>query len=193
MAISFAFERDLKTALAGVAAKHNVQLDDELFDFVTSTVVRQITSKTEAVDDFKLHCHLYGLKPEHLGATFRSGSATYKITGLVPSRPKYPISAINVRTGRGYKFSERQIPFAEKRGSLPLIPESLTDITFGQCSNADKFDFGKGKSVGQCTAAATTKRKEGFGRRGQMKPYCAECARLIDDARAEMEAEARCS
>ena len=46
----------------------------------------------------------YGFYPEDLGGTFSHNGATYKITGLKTRRPKYPICATNLKTGKSHKF-----------------------------------------------------------------------------------------
>lgn len=50
------------------------------------------------------YCSLYGLAKEHFGQTFVSQGIAYKITGIAPSRPKFPVSAERVHDGRGFKF-----------------------------------------------------------------------------------------
>ncbi len=45
----------------------------------------------------------YGLDPDWLGKTFKQRQTTYTITGLNPSRPKYPVSVVSHR-GKGFKF-----------------------------------------------------------------------------------------
>jgi hypothetical protein len=47
----------------------------------------------------------FGLKPEDYGRTWKSwDGATYRLVGVKSSRPKYPISGVNVITGRSFKF-----------------------------------------------------------------------------------------
>lgn len=54
----------------------------------------------------------YGLPADAFGKTFKVKGTEYRITGLVPSRPKYPVSAVRVRDNRGFKFHESTVRFA---------------------------------------------------------------------------------
>lgn len=49
----------------------------------------------------------FGLTADDYGRTWKSWDGdTYKLTGIKSSRPKYPVSGVNVRTGRGFKFGK---------------------------------------------------------------------------------------
>jgi hypothetical protein len=191
---TIAFEHDIKTALSGVATKHGVKIEDDLMQMVIRTIAKQISEGAEKVADFKRYCTSYGLKPEHLGATFQSGRDTFKITGLVPSRPKYPISAVNVRTGRQFKFSQRMIPFATQPvplfGSAPVTGAPKRNM--GTCENDNAFDR-NWNPVGHCGRPATTTRKIGFGASATFQKLCDDCANAHDESMREQKAEARMS
>lgn len=62
-----------------------------------------------AEQQFKRHCAAYGLKPTDLGKTFRSHGKTFKIVGLEPRRPKFPVIAEYLGTGTVYKFSAETV------------------------------------------------------------------------------------
>ena len=65
---------------------------------------------TREAETFKRTAHYYGLQPEDLGRTFRSHSGkTFKITGLNRRAHKYPIQAVEVGTGKRFKFPPRAI------------------------------------------------------------------------------------
>ncbi len=58
----------------------------------------------------------FGLKAEDYGRTFKNWDGdTYRLTGVKSSRPKYPVSAANVRTGKSFKFGEDVIKKLSKR------------------------------------------------------------------------------
>jgi hypothetical protein len=59
---------------------------------------------SKEAEDFKLRAHQYGLKADDLGREFSFGGDTFKITGLAPRRPKYPVIGMNVDNGKPYKF-----------------------------------------------------------------------------------------
>jgi hypothetical protein len=61
---------------------------------------------TASAQMFKQLATRYGLQPEDFGRRFMSQTGElYEITGLKPTRPKYPISATEVATGRAFKFT----------------------------------------------------------------------------------------
>lgn len=55
--------------------------------------------------EFASKCKRYGFEPEDYGKTFLSRGRAYKITEINTRRPKYPLSATRVDSGKGYKFS----------------------------------------------------------------------------------------
>lgn len=57
-------------------------------------------------EQFERSCYRYGLKPEHYGAEFTSNGKTFRLTGLNPRRPKYPISAVRVGDDKPFKFTK---------------------------------------------------------------------------------------
>lgn len=197
--------KDIEAALAAVASKHNIRISsarghysvdgltgDLKLEFVgtgASTTGSPIDTKAAIL--FKKNCELYGLKVTDLGRTFTSGRDTFKITGLAPKRWKMPIDATRLSDGKNFKFSEKAIPFATPTtplfGSAPVV----TAPTFGTCSEENAWDIKNATQIGKCTKPATTFRKIGFGKNGERKPFCADCAHLRDESRNEMEAEAR--
>jgi len=113
-----AFNADALKALEGIAAEHgmslrpgthrftnaNATLKFELSDITTTGEV--LTPEAQA---FKLHASRYGLSPDDLYGTFISRGTQFRITGLKTRRPKFPISAQNVATGRLHKFTENAL------------------------------------------------------------------------------------
>lgn len=53
---------------------------------------------------WKRYCGRYGFDVSDLGKTFKSQGYEFQITGIEPSRPKYPLSAKRLFDGRGFKF-----------------------------------------------------------------------------------------
>ena len=51
----------------------------------------------------------FGLEPSDHDRIFRTGGEAFRITAINPNRPRYPISAVRVADGRGYKFSAENI------------------------------------------------------------------------------------
>jgi len=89
----------------------NASFDDKTATFKLNIAV--IGEDGEVVDveaeTFKQRATLYGLSPDDLGKTFNTNNGTFKITGLKPSRRKYPISADRVDDGKGFKFTAENV------------------------------------------------------------------------------------
>lgn len=62
------------------------------------------TRDEKIAENFKNGATLFGLKPEHFGAEFFVKGTVYKIVGLAPNRPKFPIIAERVKDGKKFKF-----------------------------------------------------------------------------------------
>ena len=58
----------------------------------------------------------FGLTADDYGRTWKSWDGhTYKLVGIKSSRPKYPVSGVHVKTGKGFKFEENIIKKLSKR------------------------------------------------------------------------------
>lgn len=62
------------------------------------------TAETREAQDFKAMAEFYGLKPEYLGKEFVSNNKRFRVSGLKPRSPKYPVLAVDVVSGTVYKF-----------------------------------------------------------------------------------------
>jgi len=60
--------------------------------------------KSVEAANWELHCTRYGLEVSDLGKTIEAHGMRFKITGIMPSRPKYPILAEKLSDGRKYKL-----------------------------------------------------------------------------------------
>lgn len=58
---------------------------------------------------FELMAESYGLTPDDFGREFSTGNETFRITGIEPRRPKYPIKAERVADRQGFKFSPENV------------------------------------------------------------------------------------
>jgi hypothetical protein len=141
--------------------------------------------------EFAKYAASFGLKPEQHGSIIKSGRDTYKLVGLKPKAPKRPILAQNVADGRIYILTEDSIAPLQSKEHRSFFGTKIVTVD-GQCSNDHAFDA-KFNPIGQCDRKPTTFRKAGFGKSARSLPYCDQCARLIDESRAEMQAEARMS
>ncbi|ESY98110.1 hypothetical protein [Mesorhizobium sp. L48C026A00] len=60
-------------------------------------------------DMFEFLAARYGLAPSDLGREFSTGSERFRITGIDPKRPRYPISAERIPDRRGFKFTAENV------------------------------------------------------------------------------------
>ena len=104
-----AFRKDFEDAVVGLEQKYRVTVslgkitysDTEFRTPLTATKV--IEGKTPEQVQFEEHAALFGLKPYDFGRTFAVEGMQYKLVGLRPSAPKWPV--IGQRPDGGpYKF-----------------------------------------------------------------------------------------
>lgn len=62
-----------------------------------------------------------GLSAEDHGRQFSPGRETFRLIGIDPRRPKYPISAERVPDGQGFKFTADQVAL--------LLQKGMRDVT----------------------------------------------------------------
>ncbi|WP_127902271.1 hypothetical protein [Solirhodobacter olei] len=58
---------------------------------------------------FEALAEAYGLSPDDFGREFTTGRDVFRITGIDPRRPKYPVSVERVSDRQGYKFTSEQV------------------------------------------------------------------------------------
>jgi hypothetical protein len=111
---------ECKAALQGVVDTHDLELQAKTARYTGTQMTFRFILRTKTTDDdgnqitpeataFKTKAWVYGLKPTDLGKEFISNGKTFKITGLISRRKKYPIQATCVETGRGFKFGASQV------------------------------------------------------------------------------------
>lgn len=70
-------------------------------------------------DMFEFLAARYGLAPSDLGREFSTGSERFRITGIDPKRPRYPISAERIPDRRGFKFTAENVARLLRAQSKP--------------------------------------------------------------------------
>ncbi len=70
---------------------------------------------------FEALADMFGLAPEDYGREFTTGRERFRLVGLDPNRPKYPISAARIPDGRRFKFPAENVAL--------LLKASLKDAT----------------------------------------------------------------
>lgn len=81
---------------------------------------------TDAMRSWKVFAQSFGLDQEWLGKTFTFHGAEYKIEGLTPRRPKYPVNCKRA-DGKGFKFPAAEIIAA--MNTAPKASKSATSRT----------------------------------------------------------------
>lgn len=63
----------------------------------------------------------FGLSPDDFGREFSTGQERFRVAGIDPRRPKYPISATRIPDGKGYKFTAENVAL--------LLKAALRDVS----------------------------------------------------------------
>ena len=110
------FKGDAEAALTVVAEKYGISVSYKggsyARDGANATLKFEIAAPdaetgealSREAQDFKLSARAHGFEPEDLGSEFTVRGTVYRITGLKPRRPKYPICADRVSDGKSFKF-----------------------------------------------------------------------------------------
>ena len=70
---------------------------------------------------FEALAEAFGLSVADYGRQFSTGRETFRIVGIDPRRPKYPISAERIPDGQGFKFTADQVAL--------LLQKGMRDVT----------------------------------------------------------------
>ena len=65
----------------------------------------------------------FGLSPADYGRQFSTGRELFKITGIDPRRPKYPVSADRIPDGQGFKFTSDQVALLLQKWMRDVTPK----------------------------------------------------------------------
>lgn len=108
----YAFYTELDQKLKEIGAMFGIKIkrgtvkwsDAQATTFITANTVNSDgETKTPEGENWRNHCHLYGFKKEDMGREFIFNHKSFRICGLMPNRPKYPVIAAS-KTGRRFKF-----------------------------------------------------------------------------------------
>lgn len=128
-----ALEREMLEACQRIAARHGLVVDarglgnvDLRWGFEVSFRVSIPLPDGRTVDPeqlrFEAFAEAFGLEPGDFGAEFSTGRETFRITGIDPRRPKYPISAERVPDRQGFKFTAEQVALLLRAGMKDVTP-----------------------------------------------------------------------
>ena len=72
---------------------------------------------------FEALAEAFGLSPADYGQQFSTGREQFRITGIDPRRPKYPVSAERIPDGQGFKFTAEQVALLLQKGMKDVTPK----------------------------------------------------------------------
>jgi hypothetical protein len=72
---------------------------------------------------FEALAEAFGLSPADYGRQFNTGRDHFRITGIDPRRPKYPVSAERIPDGQGFKFTSNQVALLLQQGMRDVTPK----------------------------------------------------------------------
>lgn len=72
---------------------------------------------------FEALAEAFGLSPADYGRPFSTGREQFRITGIDPRRPKYPVSAERIPDGQGFKFTAEQVALLLQKGMKDVTPK----------------------------------------------------------------------
>jgi len=115
-----AIEAEMLRACADVAARHclvaqglSMQAMDLRWNFEFGVRVFIPLPDGSTLDPdrilFEALAEKFGLSPDDFGREFSTGRERFRVAGIDPRRPKYPISATRIPDGNGYKFTAENV------------------------------------------------------------------------------------
>ena len=113
-------EAEMLKACAEVAARHGLvaeglgmQAMDLRWNFEFGVRVSIPLPDGSTLDPdrilFEALAEEFGLSRDDFGREFSTGRETFRVAGIDPRRPKYPISATRIPDGKGYKFTAENV------------------------------------------------------------------------------------
>ena len=106
-----AFRRSFENAVENLKSKYGVEIELGNIRYTSDSftskikVLNKVEGKSVTQVEFDKYCGLFGLTPSDYGRKFTSNGRVFTLTGIKPSRRKYPISGTGQRGGK-YKFTE---------------------------------------------------------------------------------------
>ena len=121
-------------ACAEVAAKHGLVAEGmglqamDLrwnFEFVVRVSIPLPDGSTLDPDRmlFEALAEDFGPSPDDFGREFSTGRERFRVVGIDPRRPKYPVSATRVPDGKGYKFTAENVALLLQAAMKDVSPK----------------------------------------------------------------------
>lgn len=130
-----AIEAEMLRACAEVAARHGLMVEglgvhamDLRWNFEFGVRVSIPLPDGSTLDPkrllFEALAEEYGLSPDDFGREFSTGQEWFRVAGINPRRPKYPISATRLVDGKGFKFTAENIVLLLKASMKDVSPDT---------------------------------------------------------------------
>jgi hypothetical protein len=115
-----AIEAEMLRACAKVAVRHGlvaeglgIQAMDLRWNFEFGVRVSIPLPDGSTLDPermlFEALAEEFGLSPDDFGREFSTGQERFRVAGIHPRRPKYPIFAMRMPDGKGYMFTAENV------------------------------------------------------------------------------------
>lgn len=125
-------QREMLEACQEVAARHGLLVEakdiegvDLRWGFDAAFRVSILLPDGTALDPERLRFEAlapaFGLDANDYGREFSTGLETFRVKGIDPRRPKYPVSAERLPDGQGFKFTAEQVAV--------LLQKAIKDVT----------------------------------------------------------------
>jgi hypothetical protein len=72
---------------------------------------------------FEALAEAFGLSSTDYGRQFSTDRESFRVVGIDPRRPKYPISAERIPDGQGFKFTADQVALLLRSGMRDVTPK----------------------------------------------------------------------
>ena len=72
---------------------------------------------------FEALAEAFGLSSTDYGRQFSADRESFRVVGIAPRRPKYPISAERIPDGQGFKFTADQVALLLRSGMRDVTPK----------------------------------------------------------------------
>ena len=127
-------QREMLKACQDVAARHGLVVEarditgvDLRWGFDAAFRVSIPMQDGTALDPERLRfealAEAFGLSHADFGRQFNTARERFKITGIDPRRPKYPVSAERIPDGQGFKFTSDQVALLLQNGMRDVTPK----------------------------------------------------------------------
>lgn len=127
-------QREMLKACQDVAARHGLVVEaqdiigvDLRWGFDAAFRVSIPLPDGTALDSEKLRFEAlaaaFGLSAADYGRQFSTGRETFRIVGIAPRSPKYPVSAERIPDGQGFKFTSAQVALLFRKEMRDVTPK----------------------------------------------------------------------